>query len=183
MEPACRAASLSLVRFDPSHAAHIAGWVEAGPELHWLAPSTPWPLTAEKVIGWKKPGGTALVAVDTDGIAPPREPISSPGKPNLPVGYGELNPMKGDANHVWIGHVVVSPSLRGSGLGQTFTRALLTYAFETIGAHRVTLVVFPENRNALRCYESVGFKIVQEERHRFGTSTRRHRLLRLTKER
>lgn len=159
-------ARLGLVRFSPAHAPHIAGWVETDQELHWLAPNTPGPLTAEKVIGWKNPGGTALVALDAEGIAP--------------VGYGELNPMKGDARHVWIGHVVVSPSLRGSGIGQTFVRALLTYAFETIRAQRVTLVVFPENRSALRCYESVGFTIVQEERHRFGTPGKRHRLLRLT---
>ena len=125
------------------------------------------------MISWKKPGGTALVALDPAG--------------SMPLGYAELNPMKGDANrqaglngHLWIGHVVVAPQLRGSGFGKTFVRALLAYAFETLRTERITLVVFPGNRNAIRCYESVGFSFVQEERHRFGSSGTLQKLLRLS---
>lgn len=165
--PQTDSVNLTLVRFDPTHAPHVAGWVATDQELHWLAPSTPPPLTAEKVIAWKRPGGTALVAL---------EPTASE-----PVGYAELNPMKGDAaRHMWIGHVVVAPHLRGSGLGQAFVRSLLTYAFGTLAATRITLVVFPDNRSAIRCYESLGFSIVQTERHRFGTSSKRRELLRLS---
>ena len=166
--------NLTLVRFDPSHAPHVAAWVETDQELHWLAPSTPPPLTAEKVIAWKHPGGTALVAVE-----PASRFHQSLGAE--PVGYAELNPMKGDANrHLWIGHVVVAPQLRGGGIGRAFVRSLLAYAFGTLAANRITLVVFPENRSAIRCYQSVGFAIVQKERHRFGQSTTRHKLLRLS---
>lgn len=165
--------NLTLVRFSPTHAPHIAGWVATDQELHWLAPGTPPPLTAEKVIAWKRPNGTALVAVERVGTAP--------------IGYAELNPMKGDANrqaglheHLWIGHVVVAPQLRGGGIGQAFVHSLLAYAFGTLAADRITLVVFPENRSAIQCYQSVGFSIVQEERHRFGKSSTRHKLLRLS---
>ncbi len=154
----------SLERFEPPDATKIAEWVETDEELHWLAPNTSAPLTAEKVIAWKKPRGVALVArtaVDRDLI-----------------GYAELNPMKNETAHLWIGHVIVHPQWRG-GTGQAFVRALVGYAFEHLGGVRISLVVFPKNRVAIRCYRRIGFLIAGDEYHAFGTSNTRQRLLRL----
>ena len=161
----CKAGQLILDRFVPRHASEIVGWVKSEFELLWLAPNTQVPLTEEKVIGWKNRGGTALIA-------------RRPDQTRL-IGYGELNPMKGCAGHVWLGHVVLHPRARGAGLGRVFVGALLDHAFDGLGASRVSLVVFPENRIAVRCYESVGFSIIGEEHHHFSTSRVRHRLLRL----
>lgn len=161
----CKPAQLILDRFVPRHASEIAGWVQSELELLWLAPNTEAPLTEEKVIGWKNRGGTALIATRPDQTAL--------------IGYAELNPMKGDAGHLWLGHVVLHPRARGAGLGRVFVGALLDHAFDALCASRVSLVVFPENRIAVRCYENVGYSIIGEEHHRFATSPVRHRLLRL----
>ncbi len=45
----------------------------------------------------------------------------------------------------------------GQGLGTEATRLLLSYAFDTVGVHRVELEVFAFNPRARRVYEKVGF--------------------------
>lgn len=156
---------LRLRPFDPLYATEITRWVETEQELRWLAPSTPQPLTADKVAGWKKPGGSALV-LTRNGNAEP-------------IGYGELNPMHKETHHLWLGHVMIRPDQRGRGAGQALVRALVKCAFNQLFATRVSLIVFPDNTTAVRCYRRVGFSIVGREYHRFGGAGTRDRLLRL----
>ncbi len=151
--------------FDPAYAEVIAGWVQSEQELLWLAPSTAGPLTADKISAWQRPSGDAFVYAE-ENHAPP-------------VAYGELNPMRREPDHLWVGHVIVSPAHRGQGIGQAFVRAMLDYAFETVCANRVSLIVFPGNLAALRCYRRVGFEVVGHEHHRFGRNNTEHRFLRL----
>ncbi|MFQ5462631.1 MAG: GNAT family N-acetyltransferase [Phycisphaerae bacterium] len=161
--------SLSLDGFDAQDAIAIAGWVRNHRELRELAPSTEPPLTSEKVRGWPRPGGAAFVYR----IAPERAPVC----------YGELNPMRSVPDHLWIGHVIVDPAWRGRGLGTRFVQDLVDHAFAKLRARRISLVVFPANQPALRCYRSAGFRMQGEEFHRFGTSDARYRLIRFELER
>ena len=154
-----------LTPFQPWHAPTIARWVPTQQQLRWLAPSTPAPLTAEKIMGWKKSGGTAFVLVK--------------GGAGPPWGYGEINPMRRGGDHVWLGHVIVRPDKRGRGLGSFLLRVLLAEAFERRNATRVALIVLPDNLAALRCYRRAGFNLSGEEHHQFGGAGPRHRLLRL----
>lgn len=156
---------LCLVRFEPRYASQIAEWVETDEQLRWVAPSARPPLTAAKVAAWKRPSGEAFTILrESDGQA---------------VGYGELNPMQREPGHLWLGHLIVRPDQRGKGAGQVLVRALLAYASERYLATRVSLIVFPDNAAALKCYRRVGFTIVGEEYHQFGGVGPRHRLLRL----
>jgi RimJ/RimL family protein N-acetyltransferase len=139
--------------------------VESDEELLWLAPSTVPPLTVEKVTAWKKPNGEAfLLTCEND---------------PLPIGYGELNPMRHEPDHLWLGHIIVSPPYRRQGTGQAFIQAMLDHAFHRFFASRVSLIVFPANQAAVRCYRRVGFMVTSEEYHRFGTTGKMQRLLRL----
>jgi RimJ/RimL family protein N-acetyltransferase len=133
-------------------------------QLRLLAPGTEPPLTAAKVDRWKKPGGYAFVLVEA-------------GTPD-PLGYGELNPMRSERRHMWLGHIVICPQRRGRGIGQAFVRALVSHAFDRLAAQRISLIVFPENTPAVRCYRRLGFVEVGEEYHGFNGAPRRHRLLR-----
>ena len=87
--------------------------------------------------------------------------------------------MRREPGHLWLGHLVVRPDQRGKGAGQVLVRALLAYASERHLASRVSLIVFPDNTAALKCYRRVGFTIVGEEYHQFGDVGPRRRLLRL----
>jgi RimJ/RimL family protein N-acetyltransferase len=157
--------TMTLLPFTPVWAPVIASWVRDDDELRRLAPSTPPPLTPEKVEAWRRDGGWPMLLFDQ------RLPE--------PIGYAELNPMRGDPRHYWLGHVLIEPSLRGGGLGRAFVRLVLRFAETELGARRISLIVFPDNPAALACYRAVGFQAIREERHRFGRSSPRHRLLRM----
>ncbi len=149
--------------FDDRFAEHVASWVKDARELHMLAPSTSMPLTAEKVLAWRKKNGMAFLYRTVDYV---------------PVAYGEVNPMTNEVGHLWFGHIIVDPERHGCGIGERFVQALIRYGFEKMAARKISLVVFPENIAAIKCYKKVGFQEVGEEYHQFGDHGPKHRLLR-----
>ncbi len=153
--------SLTLTPFSADHARVIAAWVASPAELFHLAPQTSPPLTPAKVLAWREAGGCPLLLAGLDG---------------QPLAYAELNPMPRDPDQNWLGHVVVAPAVRGRGLGTAFLRLLLNEAFLHRAMRRVSLVVFPDNRAAIRCYEKVGFVDVGAQVRRFITTGRQHAL-------
>lgn len=154
-----------LCTFHTDDAEAIARWVSTHKQMCWLAPSTKLPLTADKILNWKKPGGQAFVYKQST--------VSHP------IGYGELNPMRRYLDQLWLGHVIIRPDQRGTGSGRLLVQALLKEAFQERLATRVLLIVFPDNTPAVQCYLSVGFKITGEEFHQFCSEGPEHRLLRL----
>ena len=70
------------------------------------------------------------------------------------------------------------PTGAGRGVGQAFVRALVSYAFDRLSAKQISLIVFPDNTPAIKCYRRVGFVNVGEESHDFNGTGRKHRLLR-----
>ncbi len=157
--------TLRLEPFDERFASVVAGWIETGEQLRLLAPGTTPPLTPTKVLGWRKPAGTRIMLA-RDGA-------------EAPIAYAELNPMRRDPDHLWLGHVIVDPALRGRGLGRSFVEAILSHAFDRLCVARVSLIVFPENTVAQRCYVRAGFASVGEEHHRFNDADPKYRLLRM----
>jgi RimJ/RimL family protein N-acetyltransferase len=161
-------AGVHLEPYRRCYAPLVAGWVRSALETYWLAPRTPPPLTAVKVQGWIRPGREPLVLLAVGS--------------GEPVAYGELNVLNGGLGAFWLGHLIVAPEQRGRGVGRELTLHLLRRAFRLRGARRVTLVVFPENKQALACYESVGMRPDGYETHTFPLYRRRARLLRLAAE-
>jgi RimJ/RimL family protein N-acetyltransferase len=155
---------LHLRPFDACFAATVASWVRSDAELFALTPTTPPPLTAEKVIAWTGGPDRAFLLFDV-----------SVGRP---LGYAELNSMRLNDEHLWMGHVLLDPALRGRGIGSRFVDLLVEMAFGTLSAERLSLIVFPENKAAVRCYERAGFALRGDEFHRFGPARRRYRMLR-----
>jgi RimJ/RimL family protein N-acetyltransferase len=100
-----------------------------------------------------------------------------PGE-SLPCGYGEINPMRTDPGHSWLGHLLIDPARRGTGLGSRLTNELVRWAFDLGGAGRLSLVVFPENLPAVACYHRCGFQLRGEETQQFNNQGPRHTLLR-----
>ncbi len=135
-----------LSPFDPALADRVVGWVRDEDELFWLAPKTAPPLSMEKVLHWPGSGSQPMF-------------MRMEGSPE-PLGYLELNTMPGDVRHFWIGHCIIHPDHRGNGRGRTMIRLILDEAFDQRQGQRMSLVVFPDNRPAIRCYQSVGFRHV-----------------------
>lgn len=161
---AARRGQLVLAPFSAHLADTVASWAASPDELHWVAPSTQPPLTAEKVREWKRDEGHAYILCY---------------EPNrAPVAYAELNPMRRDPTHFWLGHVLVCPQQRGRGIGLALVRKLIAVAFDELNSHRVSLVVFPENRAAIRCYAQAGMHCRGREQHQFNGRGPRFDLLR-----
>lgn len=161
--------SLRLLPFSQEFRAVVARWAPTPEEVFLLAPSTEYPLTAGKVAAWEKPGGRAfLLARDESG-----------GGESELLGYAELNPMRRDPRHLWLGHVLIRPDRRGLGLGAPFVRRLLAIAWNKLHAKKVSLIVFPENTVAIRCYKRTGFLLGKYEHHSFKHRSERGRLLRM----
>jgi ribosomal protein S18 acetylase RimI-like enzyme len=160
-----RNGSYFLCDFDPLSAPLVATWARDPSELFWLAPSTPPPLTAAKVMNWLNPGVSALLLC--------RDTMT------VPLGYLELNLMPAQKTQFWLGHCVIRPDQRGCGLGKLMIDLALAEAFTRQQADSVSLVVFPDNMAALSCYRSVGFVIVGDQFKDFWTTGRTHRMLRM----
>jgi RimJ/RimL family protein N-acetyltransferase len=168
--PAQTTHRLTVRPFDDAHVGDIIAWVETPSDLRWLAPSTDWPLTPTKIHAWHRDGGKAF-GLHLDGDA-------------LPIGYGELNPMRANPEQLWIGHVIISPAYQRRGFGRRFVTTLSRVAFDDLRAEKLILVVFPANTPALQCYRRAGFRVMGEEFHVIGNATggdakKRHRLIRL----
>lgn len=159
-----------LAAFDPLIAPMIVSWVQDTHELFWLAPKTIPPLTPAKVVAWPGAyGGPMLLYCKQQAE---------------PIGYVELNPMPGQQGHLWMGHCLVQPERRGAGLGRLMVELLLEKAFSNNGAKIVSLVVFPDNIPAIRCYRTNGFRHMGEQCKYFPSIRRQHCMLemRLTRD-
>ncbi len=155
-----------LVPFDAATAPIVARWARTDAELFWLAPKTLPPLTCEKVLSWTAEEGCPLL-LQRDGAVDP-------------IGYLELNQMPGEPHHLWMGHCVLSPEARGTGVGKLMVRMLMTEGFRHRRARRLSLVVFPDNEAAIACYLSAGFVHAGEQTKYFYVTGRQHRMLRMT---
>ena len=79
------------------------------------------------------------------------------------VGYITLRTPADDTTEQRLGFVIVDDSKRGRGLGKTLVSMSVKYAFETLGATKVSLGVFENNPSAIHCYEVAGFHRVSRQ--------------------
>ena len=79
------------------------------------------------------------------------------------IGHILLRSPTDDKTHIRFGFVIVDDSKRGKGYGKQMLRLAINYAQQELGANRITLGVFCNNRSAFECYKSVGFRITDEE--------------------
>jgi ribosomal protein S18 acetylase RimI-like enzyme len=152
-----------LTPFERAFAPLMLGWVRDEEELFWLAPQTTGPLTVPKIEAWTRPEDHPYLYWTEDARAP--------------IGYGELNHMPNRKSHLWLGHLIVAPAHRGQGWGRTLVMALFEEAFGRLRAKEVSLVVFPDNEPAVRCYRRCGMSDLGIQYKIFGTQRRRYGML------
>lgn len=73
------------------------------------------------------------------------------------VGYITLRTPADDSTEQRLGFVIVDDSKRGRGLGKALVSMAVKYAYEVLGATKVSLGVFENNPCAIHFYEAAGF--------------------------
>jgi ribosomal protein S18 acetylase RimI-like enzyme len=152
-----------LAAFESQWASAVVDMVVDDHELFMLAPKSMPPLTAEKVRAWAGPGCTQMLLYHR----------TSP----KPLGYVELNTMPSASRHLWMGHCIIRPDRRGTGLGWRMVEMVVEMAFAKCKANVLSLVVFPENQSAIRCYRSAGFEHINKETKFFASTRSEHTML------
>ncbi len=66
---------------------------------------------------------------------------------------------------VRLGFIIVDDTKRGKGYGKKMVQMAARYAFEFLGAKKVTLGVFDNNPSAYHCYQAAGFEKTGESHH------------------
>lgn len=74
---------------------------------------------------------------------------------NTPYGFGQHFVVEQGLVH--LGRIIVSPAVRGKGLGRELCRQLIARATQATGASAVTLRVYRDNPTALHLYLGLGF--------------------------
>lgn len=140
--------SLTLRTYQPSDAAVITSWLKSEYLMRqWCAdryeryPVTPEDMNVYHAKYIDGQHSHALTMTDGDVI----------------VGYITLRIPADNPSEQRLGFVVVDDSKRRRGLGKALVTMAVKYAFETLGAMKVSLGVFENNPSAIRCYEAVGF--------------------------
>lgn len=152
--------NLILRPYQPSDAGTITSWLKSEYLMRqWCAdryehyPVTPEDMNAyyEKYIDGQH--SCALTMVDGYNI----------------VGYITLRIPANNSVERRLGFVIVDDSKRGRGLGKTLVSMAVEYAFEMLGATKVSLGVFENNPSAILCYESVGFhRVCKSEKESYS---------------
>ena len=76
------------------------------------------------------------------------------------AGFGQTFPRPSEAVH--LGRVILSPAVRGQGLGRVLVRALIASAQERFHPAAITLNVYRDNLPAVQLYRSLGFTVTEE---------------------
>ncbi len=140
--------NLTLRPYQPSDAAVITSWLKSEYLMRqWCADRYQhYPVTPEDINTYYERNidgqrSRALTMTDGDDI----------------VGYITLRTPADRPTEQRLGFVIVDDSKRGCGLGKALVTKAVKYAFETLGATKVSLGVFENNPSAIRCYEAAGF--------------------------
>ena len=137
---------MELVPFRQEHANTISQWFLTKEEfLAWGGRVFIWPLTAEAIC--QRSCETTLsffVLIDNREV----------------VGFIELNRISDDETRLC--RIAVNPDARGQGIGKELVRFAIREIQQNHSAKHITLAVFHSNKSAKRCYESVGFKVVDK---------------------
>lgn len=86
-----------------------------------------------------------------------------------PAGQMVMKFMDEEKSLLRLCYILIDPEKRGRGYGKEMVGLGVKFGFEIVKAKTLSLGVFEHNLPARRCYESIGFKVVQEEEPKVQT--------------
>lgn len=80
------------------------------------------------------------------------------------VGFAMYGFFKGEGpqGRLWIDRLLIDEQFQGRGLGTDFMKKLIETVMQEYGEQPIFLSVYPENEGAVRLYEKLGFKFIEE---------------------
>ena len=143
---------VKLAYFSQNDFQQLMEWIpNAAFTLQWGGPAFTYPVTVEQLESYLK-GANELNA--SKYVFKVIDEFT-----NEVIGHVSLGNVDRNNNSARIGKVLVgSANSRGKGYGTQLMNAVLTFAFEELKLHKVTLGVFDFNTSAIQCYEKVGFQ-------------------------
>lgn len=140
--------SFALRPADPNDLSTVLTWIHSPADLRfWGGPLLTYPPDVEKT--WREicaDEHNTFALVDLMGSL---------------AGFGQTLPRP--PNTVHLGRIILSPAMRGQGLGRVLVRALIDSAQQSFHPGAITLNVYRGNLPAVQLYRSLGFKVVAED--------------------
>ena len=132
----------------PEQLSTVLRWITSAEELKmWGGDQLTWPPDEEKT--WREigaEGGNTFTLLDEEGTI---------------AGFGQVLALEPGAAH--LGRIIVSPALRGQGVGRALVGQLITAALERHHPEQITLNVYTYNTPAIDLYRSLGFAVTAED--------------------
>ena len=142
---------LILLPAVPEHLRAVLHWINSAEELRlWGGPLLTFPPDVGKT--WREIGaedGNTFVLLDAAGSV---------------AGFGQVLAHGSGVSH--LGRIIVSPALRGQGVGRLLCEQLIAAALERHHPERITLNVYKSNTSAVELYRSLGFVVTAEDEQR-----------------
>ena len=132
---------------DPRDLSTVLAWIHSPEDLRlWGGPLLTYP--PDEVKTWRE------ICADEYNTFALVDPAGSL------VGFGQTFPRLPDTVH--LGRIILSPAVRGQGLGRVLVRALINSALEQFHPAVITLNVYSANLPAVQLYRSLGFTVSDE---------------------
>jgi RimJ/RimL family protein N-acetyltransferase len=119
----------------------VVSWARSAEELRYVFPRAAWPAETLQLVEHLASHEESFVVCDQNRV----------------VGFANLyNPR---AQKTWIGHFIVHPDHRRSGVAHFLISALQTIAKERYQSHTLATICFESNPIGLAFYQRLGFTI------------------------
>jgi ribosomal protein S18 acetylase RimI-like enzyme len=126
----------------------ITSWIE-NPEMlkRWGGPLLTFPPDAQKT--WSEIQTTS------------KDTFSLIDQGGNVIGFAQTSIKEPGAVH--LGRIIVSPAMRGMGLGRRLLKQLIQLVLSKNETERITLNVYRDNLSAYSLYKSLGFVVISED--------------------
>ncbi len=142
---------MRITEFDPCEADRVLSWAQTPTELDSWASLAEAPSAAIFQQWLEGPDSHGRLLINEH-----------------PIAYGELW-VSEEEDEVEIGHLIVSPACRNTGIGREFVR-LLVEESRRFSISSAWVRVVPDNEAALRCYAAAGFSAASaDQQARFNS--------------
>ncbi|WP_172378380.1 GNAT family N-acetyltransferase [Vibrio sp. Vb339] len=154
---------MEINRFKASDADEIVTWFTSLEDyVLWGGRTFGWPLKAASIIERSLEPHVELYTFSAPkSYSEPNADSNTNSNARDLLGFMEFQRMSD--SELRFCRVAIHPNLRGKGLGQSMLETGLEAAKEIPNVTTITLAVFKQNHGAKRCYDKVGFEVVDKE--------------------